>query len=75
MLKTLGQFEIEIAGKIGRFVLDHDTTVEVAKAMCLEFIKMIGRIEDQAKAMQEAAKAAEEKPVEDAIQNEEIKAE
>lgn len=62
MLKTLGQFEVEISGKIGRFTLDHDTPIHVAKSMCFEFIKMIGRIEDAAKAAEDAAKAAETPP-------------
>lgn len=64
MLRTLGQFEVEIESKIGRFTLDHDTPIHIAKSMCLEFIKMIGRIEDAVKAQEESAKSTETPPVE-----------
>lgn len=60
MLKVVAQIECVIDGKIGRFILDQDTPTIVAKEMCFQFQKIIGQIEDNIKAQQEAAKAAEQ---------------
>lgn len=60
MLKTIAQFEHVVEGKVGRFLLDHDTSVSAAKEMCFAFLKYIGQIEDAAKAQQEASKSPEE---------------
>lgn len=59
MLKPIAQFISTIAGKTGQFLLDHDTPLEAAKSMLLEFIKDVSMIEEQAKAMHEALKAQE----------------
>lgn len=64
MLKTVAQFECTVNDKTGRFILDQDTPTVVAKEMCFQFQKWIGQIEDNIKAQQDAAKAAESPPEE-----------
>jgi CO dehydrogenase nickel-insertion accessory protein CooC1 len=60
MIKLLALFESEIEGKVGRFMLDHDTPIAAAKEMGLAYLKYLGQVEDAAKAQAEAAKAQEE---------------
>lgn len=52
MLKNLVRLEAVIQGKVGHFLLDHDTTSQVAKEMCFQFLKYLGQLEDQAKEQQ-----------------------
>ncbi len=52
MIKNIVKFEYLIEGKVGHFLLDHDTPVQIAKEMAFQFIKYLGQLEDQAKAQQ-----------------------
>ncbi len=61
MLKNLARFESIIEGKVGHFLLDHDTPIAIAKEMCVQFLKYIGQVEDAARAQQEATKAEADK--------------
>ncbi len=60
MLKYIAKYESTVEGKVGHFLLDHDTPICVAKEMAFQFLKYLGQIEDQARAQQEAAKAEAE---------------
>lgn len=60
MLKNVVELEYKVAEKTGRFILDNDTPTAAAKEMCLAFLKIIGQIEDAAKAQQDAAKSEPE---------------
>lgn len=59
MIKMIAQFESAIEGKVGRFILDHDTSIGIAKQMACEFLTYLGNVEAQAKAQAEANKAGE----------------
>jgi hypothetical protein len=50
MSKLLAQFEYKVDEKMGRFLLDHDTSIAAAKEMGFAFLKYLGQIEDAAKA-------------------------
>ena len=56
MLKVIAEFEAKVNDKVGRFHLDQDTPLPVAKEMCFQFIKYIGQIEDQIIAEQKNSK-------------------
>ncbi len=61
MLKNLTQLEHKIGDKIFHFVCDLDTQLPMVKDALFAFTKMVGAIEDNIKAQQEAqAKAKEE---------------
>lgn len=68
MLKVIAEFEAKVNDKVGRFHLDQDTPLPVAKEMCFQFIKYIGQIEDQIiaeqKKQQEEKKAKQEEKIE-----------
>jgi len=74
MLKTLARLESIVENRVGHFFLDHDTPINVAKEMCLNFLKYLGQVEDHAKAQQEA-QAISQSPIEELVQPEEIKTE
>ena len=74
MIKTLAQFESTVEGKVGRFLLDHDTAISTAKQMVCEFLTYLVNIEAQGKAAAEAAAAAAE-PVAEAAKPESPKIE
>lgn len=57
MIKTIAQFESTVEGKVGRFLLDHDTSISIAKQMVFEFLTYLGNIEATAKAQAEAIAA------------------
>jgi len=62
MLKNIVSIESKVKDRSSIWYLDNDCPLEIAKEMLFQFQKMIGQIEDQVKAQQEAvAKAAEEK--------------
>ena len=63
MIKILASFEHEVEGKICKFMMDHDTSIAIAKEMGLAFLKYLGNVEDAFKA-EEAAKKAAEAPAE-----------
>jgi len=52
MFKNLARLEALVEGKVGHFLLDHDTSTVIAKEMCFQFLKYIGQLEDQAKEQQ-----------------------
>lgn len=56
MIKYLARFESIVDGKVGHFLLEHDTTTKAAKEMCLEFIKYLGQIEDNAQKLEDEKK-------------------
>lgn len=58
MIKNLLRYESLIEGKVGHFLLEHDTSIPIAKEMALQFLKFICQCEDQAKAQQEAQEKA-----------------
>lgn len=61
MLKIVAEFEVTVNEKIGRFIVDQDTPVPVAKEMCFQFLKWIGDIEEaNKKAKAESDKEAAE---------------
>jgi hypothetical protein len=60
MLKQIVTLESIVEGKVGQFLLAHDTDVKIAKEMCLQFLKYLGNIEDQ--AAQAQAQAAQKPP-------------
>jgi len=66
MIKHLVQFEHKIDEFVGSFILTPNTPTTIAKEFLLEFIKMVGQIEDQGKAAMEAQ--AKESPVEEEVQ-------
>ena len=55
-----------IEGKVGHFLLDHDTPLPIAKEMLFQFLKYLGQIEDNVKAQQ----GTQETPVEQVSQEE-----
>ena len=59
MLKNLTQFKSVINGIETFFHFDQACPIEVAKQAILECLKWVGQVEDNIKAAQEAAKAAE----------------
>lgn len=61
MLKDVKQFEQEIEGKIGRFLVEYDTPIAVAKEMLFQFLKLLGQIEDNYKAQVASQETAHEK--------------
>lgn len=62
MLKDIKQFESEIEGKMGRFMVEYDTPISVAKEMLFQFLKILGQIEDNYKAAQAAQPSPESSP-------------
>lgn len=62
MLKNLIQMTHLIEQKAGHFLCEHGTTFAEAKEMLLQFLKQLGQMEDQAAAVAQAAKPAEESP-------------
>ena len=66
MIKYLAKFESNVEGRIGHFLLDHDTPVHIAKEMAFQFLKYLGQIEDQAKAQEQQKQ--NEQPVEESKQ-------
>lgn len=57
MIKMIAQFEHDVEGKIGRFYMDHDTSILAAKEMTFAFLKYLGNVEDQVKAQQVEAQS------------------
>lgn len=65
MLKVIAKFEAVVNEKVGHFLLDQDTPLNVAKEMCFQFIKFLGQIEDEVKRKQEEeTKAKSEEKIE-----------
>lgn len=63
MFKQLIQFEHTIGEFVAHFMLPPHTPTNIAKDILLEFIKIVGQIEDQGKAAMEA-QAAQNKEAE-----------
>lgn len=63
MFKQLVQFEHKIEDFIAHFSLPPNTPIPIAKEMLLQFLKIVGQIEDQGKAAMEA-QAAQDEPKE-----------
>jgi len=61
MIKNVTQIEAIVNDKSGKFLLDSDTSLAIAKEMCYIFLKIIGQIEDAAKAQSETNKDEEMK--------------
>lgn len=60
MLKMMVKLESIVADKVGHFLIENDTPLAVIKEMLFQMQKYIGQVEDQSKAMQEAAKNSPE---------------
>jgi hypothetical protein len=52
MLKNISQLEITVETKIGRLLVDSDTSLCVVKEMLFQFLKYIGQIEDDIRTQQ-----------------------
>lgn len=63
MLKNLSQLEHKIGDKVYQFFCDNNSPISEVKESLFQFLKFIGHIEDQAKAM-EASKPVETPKVE-----------
>ncbi len=61
MHKIMCKLESVIEGKVGHFILDHDTPLHIVKEMLFQFQKYLGQIEDAAKAQQELEKSDNQK--------------
>lgn len=69
MIKTITKFEIAINGKIYHFLCEMDSPFVDAKEAMFQFLKSIGQIEDNAKAVQAQQEAAQAQPVAQSAQN------
>ena len=56
-MKTIARLEAIVEGKVGHFMLDHDTNIAAAKEMLFQFGAYLAQIEANVKAQQEAQKA------------------
>ncbi len=75
MMKNMVKLEHVIGDRVFHFLCDNDSPLNEVKDAVLEFLKYVGKIEDQVKAQQaqaeaqkaadEAAKVAEESKVEE----------
>jgi len=52
MMKNIVKLECKVGDKVGQFLLDNDTPIQVAKEMLFQFMKHVGHIEDAAKDKQ-----------------------
>lgn len=59
MIKNLSQLEVVVSEKVGRFMVDIDTSTAIAKEMCVQFLNFIGKVEEQALANALAQKELE----------------
>lgn len=48
MLKQIVTLESVVEGKVGQFLLAHDTDVKIARKMCLQFMNYLDQIEENA---------------------------
>jgi hypothetical protein len=48
MLKQIVTLESIVEGKVGQFLLAHDTDVKIARKMCLQFMNYLDQIEEAA---------------------------
>lgn len=60
MIKIIASFECEIEGKTCHFMMDHDTSIPIAKEMGFAYLKYLGQVEDAAKAQAESTKVQED---------------
>lgn len=58
MIKNFVRMEVQVAGKDYYFMADQDSTTGPVKEALCHFIKIIGQIEDQAKAALDQKKPA-----------------
>jgi hypothetical protein len=54
MIRNLVQFESTIDGRVGRWYIDNDCPLNIAKEMLFQFQKHLGQIEDSVKEQQAA---------------------
>lgn len=66
MLNNLCELSHTVENKVCRFICDNDTPIHFIKEALFQFQKYVGAIEDAAKAQQEATKANDVAPVDDA---------
>ncbi len=67
MIKNLSQIEVNIENRICRFIVDHDTPISHVKEALFQIGKIIGQIEENAKAQiaeQEKIKDSQEEKTE-----------
>ena len=55
MLKNIARLESVIGSRVGHFLLDNDTPINIAKAMCEQFMNYLQQLEDQIKIQQDQA--------------------
>jgi hypothetical protein len=60
MIKTIAQFELSSKTRKSYWHVDNDLPIEDAKEMLFHGLKLIGQIEDNVKAQQEAQKAVDQ---------------
>ena len=56
MIKSKANLESVIQNRVGTFSLDNDCPLEIAEQFLIEFTQYIGKVKEQIKASQEAAK-------------------
>lgn len=52
MIKNIFQIEATVDGKTGRFLVDNETPIGIAKEILFQFLKYIGQLEDKIKDQQ-----------------------
>jgi hypothetical protein len=62
MIKLIAQYETQVEGRLGRFMMEHDTPVTIARIMALEFISYLDNVENNAKMKSNQDEQASNEP-------------